>query len=88
MLYLKMSFKTKNKIKKKDDFDSRVTLEAKHNEKLDTFDNNRNILIKKRKELKKMEDKYIFIDKKKNVDLSEDEMKLKLSITDNLEILK
>jgi hypothetical protein len=88
MLYLKMSFKTKNKIKKKDDFDSRVTLEAKHNEKLDTFDNNRNILIKKRKELKKMEDKYIFIDKKKNVDLSEDEMKLKLSITDKINDIK
>jgi hypothetical protein len=83
-----MSFKTKNKIKKKDDFDSRVTLEEKHNEILYNFDNNRTILIKKRKELKKMEDKYIFIDKKKNVDLSEAEMKLKLSITDKINDVK
>ena len=83
-----MSFKTKNKIKKKDDFDTRVTLEAKHNEKINNFDTNRKILQKKKKELKKMEIKYNFIDTKKNVDLSENEMKLKLSITDKINDLK
>ena len=36
-----MSFKTKNKIKKKEDFDTRVTLEVKHNEKINNFDNER-----------------------------------------------
>ena len=50
LLYLKMSFKTKNKIKKKEDFDTRVTLEAKHVEKLEIFENNRILLIQKKNE--------------------------------------
>ena len=33
-----MSFKVKNKIKKKDDTDNRVTLEAKHNQMIKLFD--------------------------------------------------
>ena len=36
-----MSFKTKNKIIKKEDNDIRVTLEAKHQEKIIFFDNKR-----------------------------------------------
>ena len=79
-----MSFKTKNKIKKKEDFDTRVTLEAKHNEKLDLFDSQKKDIIKKKKELKKLQDKYDYINKKKNIDLTEDEMKMKLSIFDKI----
>jgi len=79
-----MSFKTKNKIKKKEDFDTRVTLEAKHNEKLDLFDFEKKSINQKKKELKRLEDKYEYINKKKNIELTEDEMKLKLSIFDKI----
>ena len=84
LLYLKMSFKTKNKIKKKEDFDTRVTLEAKHNQKLDMFDFQKKKIIQKKKELKKLEDKYNYINKKKNIDLTEEELKTKLSILDKI----
>ena len=33
-----MSIKVKNKIKKKDDIDNRITLEAKHNQMIKLFD--------------------------------------------------
>ena len=41
-------------------------------------------IIKKKKELKKLQDKYDYINKKKNIDLTEDEMKMKLSIFDKI----
>ena len=84
LLYLKMSFKTKNKIKKKEDFDTRVTLEAKHDEKLKLFEFEKMSINKKKKELKKLEDKYAYINKKKNIELNEEEMKMKLSIFDKI----
>ena len=88
LLYLKMSFKTKNKIKKKEDFDTRVTLEDKYNEKLNKFDFERKNIIKKKKELKRLEVKYNLINIKKNIELSEEEMKLKLSIFDKINVIK
>ena len=83
-----MSFKTKNKIKKKDDFDTRVTLEAKHNEKINIFDLERRNMIQKKKELKRLEDKYNYINKKKNINLTEKEMNIKLSILDKINEIK
>ena len=50
-----MSFKTKNKVKKKEDFDTRVTLDAKHNEKLNEFQSDLLLNQKKKKELKRTE---------------------------------
>ena len=83
-----MSFKTKNKIKKKDDFDTRVTLEAKHVEKIEMFENNKKLLIKKKNELKKLEIKYNFLNQKKNIELTENEMNIKLSIHDKINEIK
>ena len=88
LLYLRMSFKTKNKIKKKDDFDTRVTLEAKHFEKIEMFQNNKKLLIQKKNELKKLEIKYNFLNQKKNIELTENEMNNKLSIHDKINEIK
>ena len=83
-----MSFKTKNKVKKKEDFDTRVTLEAKHNEKISTFENNKKNISIKKKELSNLEKKYSFIEKKRNIDLSEEELKVKLNIFDKMNEIK
>ena len=83
-----MSFKTKNKVKRKDDFDTRVTLEAKHNEKICLFENNKKIVNSKKKELESLEKKYALIQKKKNIDLSEEELKVKLKIFDKINEIK
>ena len=48
-----MSFKTKNKVKKKDEFDSRITLEAKHHEKINEFQSNIVYIQKQKNKLKK-----------------------------------
>ena len=52
-----MSFKTKNKVKKKEDFDNRVTLDAKHTEKINEFQLNMSMNQKKKKQLKRLEKK-------------------------------
>jgi len=83
-----MSFKTKNKVKKKDDYDARVTLEAKHNEKIFGFENIKKNIMLKKKELLIIEKKYSSIEKKKNIDLSEKELKYKLDIFDKIYEIK
>jgi hypothetical protein len=82
-----MSFKTKNKVKKKDDFDTRVTLDAKHNEKINEFQNNLLSTQKNKKELKRLEKKLFIFNERKLNTLSDNEMKLKLSIQDKIKNL-
>ena len=83
-----MSFNTKNKVKKKEDFDNRVTLDAKHNEKLNEFQSNILLNQRKKKELKKIEKKLTIFKERKLNTLNDDEMKLKLSLEDKLKELK
>ena len=82
-----MSFKTKNKIIKKEDKNKKVTLEAKHQEKIIFFDNKRENLGSLKKKLLRFEKLYKKLDEKK-IELTEDELKYKLSIVDNINILK
>ena len=56
-----MSFKTKNKVKKKEDFDNRVTLDAKHNEKICEFKSNLILNQSKKKELKRLQKKWKYL---------------------------
>ena len=70
-----MSFKTKNKVKKKEDFDTRVTLDAKHNEKLNEFQSNLLLNQKKKRELKRTEKKLEIFKERKLNSLNDDEMR-------------
>ena len=80
------AFKVKNKIKKKEDFDNRITLDAKHKLKIDSF-NNENIKINKlRNEVKILEKKYKKF--KSNDKLNEKEIETKLNLKDNIEHIK
>jgi hypothetical protein len=82
-----MSFKTKNKVKKKEDFDTRVTLDAKHNEKLNEFQSNLLLNQKKKKLLKRTEKKLEIFKERKLNSLNDDEMRLKLSLEDKIKQL-
>ena len=79
-----MSFKTKNKVKKKDDLDTRVTLEAKHNEKINEFKTNFLFVQKQKNKLKKLQDKLKIFDNKRLDTLTDDELQLKLNISDKI----
>jgi hypothetical protein len=77
-----MSFKTKNKVKRRDDNDTRVTLEAKHNEKLTEFKYKDMFIKKKRNELIQIEKKLKLYETKKMDTLTDIEMQQKLDLTD------
>ena len=80
-----MSFKTR--IKKKSPIDNRVTLQAKHNQKCDYFNKKKDNLIPIKGELDKLQlelTKY----RKKNIDLTAEELESKLDILDKIKILE
>ncbi len=83
-----MSFKTKNKVKKKEDFDNRVTLDAKHNEKINEFQCNLIESQNKKKELKRLQKKMEIFNNRKLNTLNDDEMRLKLSLQDKIKELE
>ena len=79
-----MSFKTKNKIKKKEDFDNRITLDAKHTLKINHFKKTQMLLKQKEKLLVNLETKLMNLNKKKEVnnELVEEKISLKDKIYD------
>jgi len=81
------SFKTKNKVKKKEDLNSRVTLDALHNDKIKEFNQNQNGLKKMEMELVLLKKKYSLIEKKKMKDLSDSEIEQKFKIQDEISYL-
>ena len=83
-----MSFKTKNRIKKKDEFDNRVTLEAKHNEKISEFQNKVLYLKKKKNKLKKLEQKLTILESKKMDIITDEQLQQKLNIIDKIYEIK
>jgi len=81
------SFKTKNKVKKKEDLNSRVTLDALHNDKIKEFNHNQNGLKKMEMELVLLKKKYSLFEKKKMKDLSDSEIEQKFKIKDEINYL-
>jgi hypothetical protein len=77
------SFKTKNKVKKKD-ITSRVTLDALHNDKIKQFNQNESGLKKMEMELVILKKKLAMINKKKLKELSDQELDDKFTILDNI----
>ena len=80
------AFKVKNKIKKKEDFDNRITLDAKHKIKLDTFNSQHMKINKFKNELKLLERKYNKF--KSNDKLNDKEIEAKLNLKDKIENTK
>ena len=80
------AFKVKNKIKKKEDFDNRITLDAKHKIKLDTFNNQHMKINKLKNELKILERRYNKF--KSNDKLNDKEIEDKLNLKDKIENTK
>ena len=81
-----MSFKTK--IKKKGPCDMRVTLDAKHKEKISTFDSLEKSLPLKEKKLSLLKSKLDKINQKKNSELDDNEFEEKMQIKDDIKSLK
>ena len=81
------SFKTKNKVKKKDDLNSRVTLDALHNDKIKEFNQNQNGLKKMEMELVLLKKKYSLIETKKMKELTDSEIEQKFKIQDEINYL-
>jgi hypothetical protein len=77
------SFKTKNKVKKKE-LTSRVTLDALHNDKIKQFNQNESVLKKMEMELVILKKKLSLINKKKLKELSDQELDDKFTILDNI----
>jgi uncharacterized Zn finger protein (UPF0148 family)/chaperonin cofactor prefoldin len=78
------SFKTKNKVKKKDDLNSRVTLDALHNNKIKQFNQNQSNLKKMEMELILLNKRYNNLEKRKLKDLSTDEIEAKFDLNDKI----
>ena len=81
------SFKTINKVKKKEDLNTRVTLDALHNDKIKEFNQNNTGLKKLEMELVLLNKKMKNIEKKKMSELSQDEIEGKFDPRDKIETL-
>ena len=71
-------FKTKNTSKKRDIYDSRVTLDAKHNEKIDYFNTKYNSVSDKKDNLNNINNKLLDYGSKPHLELSSQELENKL----------
>ena len=81
-----MSFKTRNK--KKSLQEQRVTLQAKHNDKIKEFDDLKNIQIFNQEKLKEANKKYEAYKNIKNSSLSDEELENKLELEDTIRELE
>jgi len=81
------NFKTKNRVKKKEDFDSRVTLDALHNEKIKNFNHSHNGIKKLEMEKLLISKKLEVIRKKKMRELSNEEIERKFELEDAVKTL-
>ncbi len=81
------SFKTKNKVKKKEDLNSRVTLDAVHNEKIKEFNQNSAGLKKLQMDIVILNKKMANYQKKKMSELSPEEIEKKFELKDKIEEL-
>ena len=71
-------FKTKNASKKRDIYDSRVTLDAKHNEKIEYFNNKYNSVNERGDDLDIINSRLECFNTKTNSELSSEELETKL----------
>ena len=82
------SFKTKNKVKKKEDLNSRVTLDALHSDKIKQFNQNQSSLKKMEMELVVLRKKLSNYEKKKLKELTDEQIEDKFNIKENIEKLQ
>jgi hypothetical protein len=76
-------FKTKNASKKRDIYDSRVTLDAKHNEKIEYFNTKYNSVTHKRYDLETINTKLESFHTKSNSELTSEELENKLLLQED-----
>ena len=81
-----MSFKSK--LRKKNSLEQRVTLQAKHDEKVEYFEEKKTILEEKKKHLFLLREHLKEYDKKLNKDLLPEELSKKLEIVDEIRELE
>jgi hypothetical protein len=82
------SFKTKNKVKKKEDLTSRVTLDALHNDKIKSFNQSQSGLKKMEMEMVLLKKKLSIYEQKKLRELTDEEMEDRFSIKDSINTLE
>jgi hypothetical protein len=82
------SFKTKNKVKKKEHFNNRVTMDALHNDKVKQFNSETNNLKKLEMEMVILKKTYNNLDKKPMKDLSSEQIEKKFVYKDKIDSLK
>lgn len=82
------SFKTKNKIKKKGDCNTRITLDAIHNNKIKEFSSQQTNIKKIEMELLLLTKKYEKLAKKRPNELSPDELENKLLYKEKIDTIK
>ena len=82
------SFKTKNKIKKKDFFNNRITLDAIHNEKIKKFNQEKSNLKKKEMELIILKKNLETLESKKQRELSSEKIEKKFLLKEKIESLE
>ena len=80
-----MSFKTK--VRKKTPCDMRVTLDAKHKEKVNYFSDLSDSVSDKENNLKNIEAEYRQLESRPNTELNDDEFEKKLTLKENIDIL-
>ena len=80
-----MSFKTR--VKKKSPVDNRVTLQAKHNQKCDYFNQKKQDLEDKKIKVQELNRKLANFTKS-NSELTPEELEEKLDIVDNIKLLE
>ena len=82
------SFKTKNKVKKKEQFNNRVTMDALHNDKVKQFNSETNNLKKLEMEMVILNKTYNNLDKKLMKDLSSEQIEKKFVYKEKIDSLK
>ena len=82
------SFKTKNKVKKKEHFNNRVTMDALHNDKVKQFNSETNNLKKLEMEMVILNKTYNNLDKKLMKDLSSEQIEKKFVYKEKIDSLK
>jgi hypothetical protein len=81
-----MSFKTR--IKKKSPIDNRVTLQAKHNLKCEYFNKKKGNVTNKKQELIELKNKLQRYNNKPNIELTTEELEIKLDTNDKIKELE
>ena len=81
-----MSFKSK--LRKKSNLEQRVTLQAKHDEKVEYFEEKKTIIENKQEQLELLKSHLAEFDNKLNKDLSSEELNKKLELTDEIRDLE